>query len=445
MTRFVLMVLVLKIFSYSLYAQEVIELTLERSLKIALENNPNYIASLKRVDEAKGKRWEAISELLPALDLRETTTLREKVIEVEIPAFFPGQRPTKARFDFTKDYEFNLFFTQPIYTGGKLAANLKQSIYNFKLNEEIENQTKQTLIFEIKRTFYGYLVAQELLKFSQEALELGEKHLERTKVLYEQGIASKLDLMRAEVQVANLKPQKIKAENNLKLVEISLKNLLGLDPKIPIKIKGSLEHRDIQLDSQNILKKAIEKRPELNQLRYQRGIGEQILKIAKASYIPNFSIVGSFNYRMDRLTLNRKVWDEYYSVNLVLTYPIFAGVSREAKIMQSKAILERIDYTYKAVEDAVRIEIEEALLNLKEAKEIIESQERNIEQAKESVRIAELNYEEGLVTSLEVLTAHQALTQAEMNLSQALYSWLVASAKLERATGIPLEELEKIG
>jgi outer membrane protein len=83
----------------------------------------------------------------------------------------------------------------------------------------------------------------------------------------------------------------------------------------------------------------------------------------------------------------------------------------------------------------VRYEVQEAVLNLRQAKESLVSQEKNVEQAREAVRIAELNYAEGLATNLDVNSAQVALSQARTNFSQAQYDYAVALAQLEMAVG----------
>jgi outer membrane protein TolC len=92
----------------------------------------------------------------------------------------------------------------------------------------------------------------------------------------------------------------------------------------------------------------------------------------------------------------------------------------------------------------VKFEVQEAILNLQQAKESLLSQEKNVEQAQEAVRIAELNYSEGLATNLDVSSALVALSQARTNYSQALYDYALALAQLEKAIGAGQENSDEI-
>jgi len=262
---------------------------------------------------------------------------------------------------------------------------------------------------------------------------VAEKHYKRVKNLYEVGMASKFDLLRSEVQVANLKPQLIRARNNLKVAELGLKTILGLDLSQPIEIKGELKYQPIEPDLEACLAKALKNRPELLQLQYQKQIAGEMVKMIRASNLPSLAVAGTYNIWADKFNFKEKNWQSYYGVNLVLTVPLFNGFATSARIAQSKAAIRELKLNRKGLEETIRFEVRRAILNLKEAKESLLSQEKNVEQAQESLRIAELNYSEGLATTLDVSSAQAALSQAKINYSQALYDYVVASAQLEKA------------
>lgn len=431
------------LFSYPLHSGEKIILTLEKSLELALTQNPYYLAAQKKVEGAKAQLTEARSNFFPKINLNASHTLKEKLFELEMPSFIPGMPPRKVAIDFTKDYQFTLNFTQPLFTSGKLYYSYNQAKYNLKLTKEIEKQTRQQVIFEVKRAFYGCLLAREFVKVSKEAVELAEKHLTNVKNLYEVGMASQFDLLRAEVQLANLKPQLIRAKNNYESALLGLKTILGIDIDTPIELKGELKYEPFELNVKKCLDIALKNRPELIQLNYQEKIGEQMLRLAKVSNFPTLSIVGNYNIWGNELSLDKDKWQDYYNINLVLSIPIFSGFLTSAKIGQSKAFLKEIKLNKKALLEKIKLEVQQAILKIKEAKETLESQEKNVEQAMESVRIAELNYSEGLATSLDVSSAQVALTQAKTNYTQALFDYVVALAQLEKAIGYDLSKIAK--
>ena len=249
-------------------------------------------------------------------------------------------------------------------------------------------------------------------------------------------MASKFDLLRSEVQVANLKPQLIKARNNLKIAELSLKTLLGLDLSQPIEIKGYLTYEPFEPDLEESVSKAMLKRPEISQIKYQKQMAGQGLKLARASNLPSLAVSATYNFWADQLNFRKDTWQSFYTVNLVFTVPLFNGFATSARVAQSKAMIKELGFTQKGLIDIIKFEVRRAILRLQEAKESLLSQEKNVEQAQESLRIAELNFSEGLATTLDISSAQAALSQAKTNYSQALYDYVMSLAELDKAMGI---------
>lgn len=411
-------------------------LTLEESIRLAVSQNPYHLAAEERLETARAKLREAAAGFLPSLNSEGLHTLAEKVFTLEFPSFIPGEPPQRISFDFTKDYQFYLNFSLPLFTGGRLTSGYKQAKYNLRSTEEAVRQSKHITVFNAKKTFYGYLLTKDFVKVAEEAVDVAEKHLKNVKSLYGVGMASKFDLLRSEVQAANLKPQLIKARNNLKIAELSLKTLLGLDLSQPIEIKGYLTYEPFEPDLEESVSKAMLKRPEISQLKYQKQMAGQGLKLARASNLPSFAVSATYNFWADQLNFRKDTWQSFYTVNLVFTIPLFNGFATSARVAQSKAMIRELGFTQKGLIDIIEFEVRKAILRLQEAKESLLSQEKNVEQAQESLRIAELNFSEGLATTLDISSAQAALSQAKTNYSQALYDYVMSLAELDKAMGI---------
>jgi len=417
------------------FSQEKITLTLEDSIKLALEQNPFYLAEKAKEDQASYMVREAVSSFFPALNAQGMHILDKKVMTIDMPSFVPGMPPQKIKLDFTRNYQFSLSFSLPLSAGGRLVSGYKQANYNLMSTKEAIRQSMQETVFNVKKAFYGYLLAKKFVEVSEEAVSLADKHWKNVKSLYDVGMASKFDLLRSEVQVANLKPQLIRAKNGLSTVELGLKTLLGLDLKQPIEVKGELSYKEFEANVDAGVAQALANRPEMNQLKFQQQMAAEMLKMARGAYLPTLAIGGAYNYWGNRFKFTKDSWESYYSVNLVLDIPLFNGFVNSAKVGESKAVLRQLDYSRKGLSEMVKFEVQEAILSLQQAKESLLSQEKNVEQAQEAVRIADLNYGEGLATNLDVSFAQMALTQAKTNYSQALYDYALALAQLEKAVG----------
>jgi outer membrane protein len=436
-----IMLILSGLYSYA-PAQEKLILTLEDSIRMALEQNPYHLAAEEKISAAKAQMREAASGFFPSLSASGLQTLDEKVMELEFPSMIPGQPPQKVQVDFTRDYQFSLSLSLPLYTGGRLKGGFRQAKYNLETSQEVVRQSRHLTVFNTKSAFYGYLLASEFVKVSQEAVSVAEKFLKNVKAQYGVGMASKFDLLRSEVQLANLQPQLIKARNSLKAAELGLKTVLGLDLSRPVEIMGRLEYNPYEAEVENSIAIALQNRPELKQMNFQKKMAAEMLKLTRAEYLPTVAITGSYNYWADALNLKKDNWSNYYAVNLAVSLPIFNGFSTAAKMGQTKAMIRELDHTVTGLRETIKLEVRQAFLSLQEARESLLSQEKNVEQALESLRIAELNFTEGMVTTLEVSSTQAQLTQARTNYSQALFDYMMAVAQLERAMGLGWEEYD---
>ena len=370
---FLIILLSLVLMSFS---QERITLTLDKSVRLALEQNPYHLATEERVDVAYSRLREATSGFMPSLNAQGQRTLLEKSMELEFPSFIPGEPPQRVELDFTKDFQFSMSLSFPLYTGGRLTSGYNQAKYNLESAKEAVRQSKHLTVFNTKRAFYGHLLAKEFVSVAEEAVRVTEENLENVKNMYEVGMASKMDLLRSEVRLTNMQPEIIAAKNSLRISELNLKALLGMDLSQSVQIEGALSYEPFEPDLEGCIATALAHRPEISQFDFQKKMAGESLKFSRAGYLPTVAMSGSYSFWADKLNFRKDNWSSFYAINLVLNIPIFNGFKESAQIAQSKAIIREIELNQKALQDAVELEVRQAVLLMKEAKETLLSQEK---------------------------------------------------------------------
>ncbi len=423
-------------------AQEKITLTLEKCIDLALSQNPFYLASQERTDAAQARMRQAAAQFFPSVTVQGLQNLDEKVFTLEFPSFIPGGRPQRFAVDFTKDYQFSMNFTLPLFTGGRLTSGYQSAKLGYMSSQESARQTTNETVLNVKRGYYNYLLAKQLVGVTEEALNLAERTLENVKDMFEAGMSSRLDLLRVEVRVANLRPPVIQARNNVAVAELSLKTLLGLDVARPVDVVGEMTYVPVDINLDESIAKALQNRPELSQIQYQKQIAGEMVKIARADYMPTIALSGNYNTWADKFVFVRNTWQNFYGFNLVLSIPLFNGLQTPAKIAESKALVRELEFTQKGLVNNIKFEVQAAYLNLNNAIESFLSQGKNIDAAQESVRVAELNYAEGLITITDLGAAQVALSEARINYLRAIYEYEISLAQLERAVGLGWKEPE---
>lgn len=402
------------------------KLTLEQSIDIALKSNQSIQIVKKKIDEAKSGLIISRAGFLPSLSLSGSMIRLE-----ETPTISIGGQNIAVGGEYT--YNFQLVMRQPVYTWGKISNYYKISRYNLKSVETEYSRQCSLIKFEVTKSFYTILFLEKMRGLLQESYKQLQRHLDTTKERYENGLAPKLDLLRAEVQLANYEPQLTEIENNLSLANKAFNILLGTKQETEIFLQGEFKFEDYTITEEEAIKTALSQRQEIISLGEREKIGRSNLSLAKAGNKPNFSLL--YNYPWQKPYRWQDVWGGDWTVGLYLDFPFFSGFSNYGKIEQAKAQYEQIEIESGLLKENIILEVRRVLLSLKKEKENIYSQEQNIKHAEEALKIAEERYKNGLLTNLEFLDTQLAFTQAKTNYWQSLSNYMIAQAELKKVVG----------
>ncbi len=411
-----------------------LELTLEKALELALVNNPAQRLARAGVEQARKKLMQNLG-FLPQVSLDGARILDEKLMSIEMPPMFPGQEPQRFSLRFTQNYEFTLQFVQPVFSGGKIIHNYRNARIDLALAGEKERNSAAETALQVKKAFYNILVLEKLIITRQEALDLALKNLAAVKRSYELGMVSRYDLLRAELAVSSLRPELTQVKSMLELSLLNLKSMTGLDLDEEITVSGELEFQEIEPEADTLLAEALAKRSELRQLDMEKNKIDNLVKIAYGQLSPDLAIVGRYSFRSDHFKFRSDNWEDYYTISLGLSWPIFTGLKRSGTIGELQVMRKMIAISRLQLEAATRLEIESLLAGLAREKEKVLMGRDHLASAEEGARIAELNYGEGLISILELNASLNDLTMARVNHLQALYNYNVALAELRKITG----------
>lgn len=420
-----------------LVAQSQKTLTIEQSIAMALEKNPNIKIASEKVNDARHSVYQALGTALPSISLQGTHIADEKVQVIQNP-FVPG---TTLKLDFTMDYQYDVRVSQPLFTGGKIALGTMMARKGLDLVQSQYENEKNNLSFNVIQAYLGMLVTQEFTEVAREGYETAQEFFEISKLLYEQGMISKLDLLQAEVQAANLLPQKTQAENGVTMAAAGLKMLLGLDSEVEVSLTDAMTYSPGQYDLEQLKTKALKNRAEIRQMNLSKSLSSLSVNMARADFLPAVGLSYSYTKSGNDLDL-RDDWDDSYMVAIGLSYDLFKGGTRYSKVRQAKIAQRQINYGYDALRDAILLEVEQVYLRLMEAEKNILSQNKTVSQAEEAARLAKIQFREGTITNLQANQIQINLTSAKANYLQALFNYTLAEASIKKVVG---ESLYKEG
>jgi len=430
--------------------------TLQESLDFAMKNSKSIQMAKEKVKLEEGKVNEAIATMLPNLSgsgsytyfIEPPVILDEQTMadmqSALASAFPPGMQPPSdggqegEPIEADKhNYKASVTLQQPLFTWGKLINNYKQSKLNLQAAQQGLESAQQQLVLDVTNAFYGVILTQEFVKVSEKAVEQVEKHVKTAADLFDAGVATNFDVLRASVQLANVRSQLIKARNASRLAKEGLKITLGLPLDAEVNVDGQLEYKQQEVDLEELLKSAKENRPDLKQLELQSKAGEKLVSIAKAGNKPDLIFLSNYdaNYSTNREEGTDRSWKQSWNITFALNIPIFDGLATRARVKQASSGLNQIKLGKAQLEDGIQLEVKSAYLALQEAVALLNVQRETVQQASEGLRIANLQHENGIITSVQLTDAELALTQAQVNRLQALYDYTIAIARLEKAIG----------
>lgn len=416
----------LPLISFSCLAEEPKQLSLEESMEVAFKNNKRVLGAKEMLREAKGNLITARAGFLPTISIQPTYTRIGVPFSIKMPEMdmvIGGE----------ESYSVRASVQQPVFTWGRVSSGYRLARANLKAQEEDYRRERNNLRFNVSKSFYGVLLAEELAKLSEESYAQMERHYKQVENLYQNGMASKLDLLRAEIQLADIKPQVIRARNGFKLAQVSFNTLLGLEPEIPVELEGELKYESFAVDLEESIRNALKHRPEVISLRERKKMARSGIALARAGNKP--SLLAIYNYQYQKPFHWKEEWGEDWNVGLALNFPVFSGFSNYGEVVQAKSQLEQVQFAIDELKDGIRLGVTEIYLRMEQEKETIISQEKNVKQAEEILGIAEERYRNGMITNLEYMDTQLALTRAKTTYLQALANHLIAKAQFTKAMG----------
>jgi outer membrane protein len=420
---------------------ETLSLDLRTAIDISLENNEYYLIARKELDRADGQIMEAISGALPQV----TGGLQyNKNWRVPVGVFQMGDETVTFRFGTENSYAADLTVTQPIYSGGRTFTALKMARVYKRMAREMVDMSRQDLKISVYNSFYGALLANEILRVNRESYRLAGENLDVAQKMYDQGMVAEYDLLRARVAVSNIEPLVIKAENDAEVAVSSLKNVLGIDMDVEINLVAEFDSSQFILppvDPESAEAELRENRPEIKITRNETSLSRHLVSIAKAGYRPTLSFSTSLQYQalFNRGSVFDKKWNRSLNSIVMLSVPIFDSWRTPSRVKQARVDVIQSKLKEESMLKSMILDLEQSLGRYNEARRRLSAQGDAVELARRGLSIASVRYENGVGTQLEVSDARLALAEAEINRAMAFHDLAVSYAALMRALGREIE------
>lgn len=418
------------------YPADSVKVNLQKAIDIALSESPTMRIADRDVQTKKYYKSEQIAAFFPDVSLSASyqRTLKKQVMTMEM-----GGQAMNIEVGTANNYVAGLSLSLPLVMP-TMWYNMKLTNVEVELALEKARSSKISLISEVKKAFYGVLLAQE----SYNVLLQNYKNVELTNQnitdKYEQGMASEFDKLRADVQLKNQKPAITAAENGVKLATMMLKVLIGVDINEPMAFEGKLADFEDQVLNEpipDISSLNLSENTSLKQFDYSLRELELSKKMTITSACPTLVMGGTYQYMAmnNDFKFSEYNWIPYSYIGFSLNVPIVSWAGTSYKIKQSKLAIESLNDQRTTLEKNLWVSITNSLNSLTKASEDLTSNKETMVQAEKAYSIVQKQHELGMATWLDLNSAELAMISSQLAYYQSIYDYISAYAELNEVLG----------
>jgi outer membrane protein len=418
-------------------AEEIIKrgesLNLERCVEIALKMQPNIAAAVGNVNVNINRVGESKSNYYPQINWASSydriSSPSRSMSSVSSTGTTSPSTGARGSFD---QYFTGLNLNQMIYDFGKTPTQVEiQNLNLYSSRSDLENVSEQ-VILNVKQAYFGVLQAKRSRDVAADTVKQFQQHLDQAKGFYEVGTKPKFDVTQAEANLSNAKLNLIKAENGLKLAVVTLNNAMGVPAAPEYTIEDNLSFKKYSITFEDALAKAYKERPDLISIVATRQAAEKSVDLANTGYYPALTGNAAYNWSGEKISSLDYEWN----LRAALSFPIFNGFLTKYQVQEAKANLNISKANEESLRQSIFSDVQQAYLNLKQAEESIPTAELGVKQAQENFEIATGRYAAGVGSPIDVTDAEVLLANAKLSYIQALYSYKISQANLEKAMGM---------
>lgn len=446
-------------------------LSLEQALEQALANNRDLEVARLDLEGAEERVREAWGSVFPTLDLNMSYTRNLTVPGNFLPRiiFDPNASPDElvaVKFGADNSWSLQLRAEQPLFQASAFIGVGTAGRYQ-GLQEEIVRGRTIAVVTRVKLAYYATLLAEAGVHLTENTVARVRQTLEETRKMAAAGVASSYEVLRLEVELANLEPGLRRSANAAEAAKRNLAVELGEDDLDSVEVQGSLLEMDLggelvddetgsvraagtMLRPDRALELAQENRSDVRQLALTEQLRVAELRVEQSEYLPKLSLFGTYsiaaqqNGNPDFFGASDRQRSYGRQVGLQLSMPLFGGMKRPARTAQKRAVVEQVRSQEALLRDRVESDVKTLMDEVAEAHDRAVAQKLARTQAERGYQIARAQYREGVGSQLEVTDAENALRQSEFNYAEAVHDYLTARAGLEEAIGV-VPELQRGG
>ena len=450
-------------------------MTIDDCVKYALEHNPNLKISEERIEAAKAGIGKARSNYAPK-------------ISVGYNLYHKNNHSSQTVRASDNTMGFNVGVSDTIWDFGRTTAKIKMAKYDTQAAEYDHSYETLVIIYLVRTNYYKVLSALADLDIYEQNVRIQTLNYDRTKAMFDEGLKSKIDVVNAEVNLADAKIQLVEGQNKLlnsiivledsmfyqenkPFVVTNTENFAFLkadykkkiestnDTKVPapvmkrnqdglVMLSSGIEHNDIiqdyklnpiKLTKQEAVDKALEYRPDLLSDRMLIKVQEESLKSIKRQYAPAITANLTWSYNKD---------EHSYSSPLQVGAGIDLGSVNpygiHYQIKEGENYLNIAKHNVNIAKSSIYWEVQDNYINMRQMERQIPLMNTKVKATLENFELADGRYSVGLNSYVELQDALKNYNQAQLNFVESVLKYNIAREALLKSMGLGLDKNGKL-
>ncbi|MEO8373421.1 MAG: TolC family protein, partial [Candidatus Solibacter sp.] len=414
------------IFSGCAMAQAPMHLTLAEAQKLAIQNNPLFTAA-RYVAEAAGQ--------VPA----EYHAAYEPNLFGSFTGVGADNGSRLAAGGLNNPVVYNrigsgLTVSQMVTDFGRTGNLVAMAKLRAQAQSEATETTRAQILLAVSRAYFGVLRAHAVRRVALQTVDARKLVADQVGALAESKLKSTLDVSFANVNLAEARLLLSQAENELKNSETDLATAMGLPNERAFELTEEAMPGPMPDKVDELLRTAMQTRPELRDLRLQESAAERFTKAEKALMLPSIGVVGSAGFVPE--AYQQAVPWKYGAIGVNVNVPIFNGGLYKARRTEAELRAKAVAQNVTELENRVARDVRVAFLNASTSYDRMALTKQLLDQAQLALDLAQARYDLGLGSIVELSQAQLGLTSAQIANTSALYDYQAQRVVIDYATGV---------
>ncbi|MBN2364425.1 TolC family protein [candidate division WOR-3 bacterium] len=442
----------LTIFTLFLFIQsQIVILDFDEFVRSSLDFSHEIKHAELNHDITKNSEALAFGSMLPRISANFNYTKIDKAIgaDLSVPslpvfsALNPAEiigftPPVDTYLNFTKeDFKTaSITLVQPIFWGGKIYRNYRIQSLIRESASEYTAITYQNTVMQCVISYAGYHKAKGLLYSALSYEQAMAAHLRDVENLYNNGVLIENDLQKTRIYHENALLSVQASENALKLAQMNICRLSGLDMSTDITFSDSLPELFVpELDPGTFVEYGLANRKELSIAELNLSVAEERKGISLMRFVPDVTLFATLRANNPDFELEDE-WETGWMMGIDLNYTLFEGFGRIAQISASSSSQAQARENILAAREMIELEIRTGVLDLELAFRRLQTTKEKYQTSLEYLELSELRFVNGMITNSELLDAYLLRSEAEADLISAKADLAVNYAKLKASLGL---------